>query len=446
MKAVATKEEPNIFAKLNPAFAYFFACLPVITMLFGFAIPSEAITIEMFYTIWLLIYAIIFISFSISNFAWIKNATTKDKIVLSIICIIITMFFWVVLSAIITKTFAIETIFMLSYALLFACVMLLNKKQIKIFLHILLASICFCFLINICDPSGKVIEYFAQDNSANYASVFAHSNYSSTVASMLIMVTLNLAIFCKKKWLTVLYAFYFVVFSVFIYLNASFAGITAVYFMLVVEFVILWIKNKKCPWQILAFFAGFVGISLLLELIPNVHQYSTSKYNYFVEVTAVFDNIFHTHLLQDIFHIEIVPGSDGWNRGGLLKHAIYVACGGEKTGFFAKLFTILFGVGAGSVSELRPHNFFVGLWLEYGLVFALLFVALLVLAFIYIIKKTSGKTSSALPFLFAVGCYMFCTIFGSIKAYHFIYLIVIVAIATKLAIITSQEKKLENAD
>lgn len=444
MEASSTKDNPNIFAKLNPAFAYFFACLPVITMLFALAIPSEAVTIEVFYMIWMFIYAIMFISFAISNFGWLKQASTKDKIVLSIICIAIIMFFWIILSAIITQTFALETLFMLSYALLFACIMLLNKKQIKIFLHILLASICFCFLINIADPSGKVIEFFAQENIAHYSSVFVHANYSSTIASMLIMVAINLAIFCKKKWLTVLYAIYFVVFSVFIYLNASFAGITAVYFMLVVEFVVLWIKNKKCPWQILAFFASFVGISLLLELIPNVHQYSTSKYNYFVEVTAVFDNIFHTHLLQEIFHIEVVPGSDGWNRSGLLKHAIYVACGGEKTGFFAKLFTILFGVGAGSVSELRPHNFFVGLWLEYGLIFALLFIALIVFAFIYIIKKTKGKTNNSLPFMFAIGCYLFCTLFGSIKACHFIYLIVMIAIATKFANIATKENSVEN--
>ena len=436
---IAEKQHNNSFLKTNAIFAYLFASLPAITMFFALVAPNAQMTIGMFYVFWLFAYLIAFCFFLPSHAKWIKNTFTNSKLIKAIISIAVLCFGLVILSCCVIGTFNVATITMLSYFLLAVCFLCLNKKQIKIFFHILFACIAFCLILNLCDPSGIIFPYFS--HFWYYSSIFATTNYPAYVVAMLVVVLANFMLVNKNKKLLALYCFYFVLFSVFMFFNASFAPITAVFFALGVEFIALWIKDKKFPWQILLILLSFAAISLLLELIPNLHAVSGAEQNYFVELTAVFDNIFHTHLLQDIFHIEAVAGSDGWERGSLLKNSIWAALGGNETTIGGKIKTILFGVGSDSTTALRPHNLAVSLWIEHGPIFASLMISLIVLLLVFMTKGTKANVKHVRPFFYAAIAYLFGTVFGSLKVYHFIYFVVILAIGVKISMIAREEQK-----
>jgi len=429
----------NNFLKTNAIFAYLFAMLPAIVMVFGFFLPYFVVNIGLFYIVWVFLYLIAFFAFGAHHIKWLKQTFASSKLIKSMVAIAVVACALVVLSSCVLGQFNVATIIMLSYFLLFVCFVCLTKEQIKIFFHILFASVAFCLIVNLCDPRGHFIAYFCSGASV-FASVFAHPNNSSNFVCMLFVVLINFMLLSKNQKLQILYSFYFALYSIFLFINASFAGITAVYFVMVVEFVVLWIKNKKCPWQIIAMFAGFTSASLLLELIPNIHSYTTSSQNYFVELTAVFDNIFHTHLLQDIFHIESVAGSDGWERGTLIKNSLWACIGGEQTGFGNKLKTILFGVGPNTTQVYRPHNLFVSMWLECGSVFAVLMATLIVLLLVLMTKGTKHNIKHVRPFFYGAIAYLFATMFGSLKVYHFIFFVAIVAIGIKISMLIKEEQ------
>ena len=213
-----------------------------------------------------------------------------------------------------------------------------------------------------------------------------------------------------------------------------------------IQIIILWIKNKKCPLSILIIILSFIAICLLLELIPNFHDVCTCEYNYFIECVAVFDNIFHTNLLQSIFNIPMVHGSDGWSRTSLIKEAVYHAIGGDESTFFGKLKVVIFGSGAGATQEYRPHNMFISIWLEYGIVASILHYAILTLLLIYIIKNSKSYFDKIRPFIYAIFSYLFVTLFGSLIVYHYIYFITIIAVATKIAFVNKNNIVVEKFD
>lgn len=415
------------FRKLNNIFAFFIAAMPPLLLLFNIVIPN--LGMRRLFLVWCIMYIMVFLVFAPANIKYIKLARYKSKLLKTAIALSIALYILVVISMIVTQTFVHNSLEMLCYPLLFVCVLFLDKKYLKIFFQILLASIVFSALLGIIDPFQTWVPGF-QPCAFQMASFFWHCNYSACVVAITAIAIANLIVFGKKNKLTILYAVYFAILSVFLYFGATFTSITAVYATIVFELIFFSIKDKRFNWAFFTIFVSFVAICLLLELVPITHQI-LSKNNYFVECIAVFDNIFHTNLLQSLFHIDFIEGADGWERKELFAQSLKLALGGEKTTFFGKLLVILFGIGGGTVNVSRPHNLFLGVWLDFGLLASLVNMTIIVLLLICMIKQNKQNLPKISPFFFACTAYLFITLLGSLIVYHYIYFVTILALGTK---------------
>ena len=417
------------FRKLNNVFAFFIAAMPPLLLILNIIVPN--LGMRRLFLVWCIMYIIVFLVFAPANIKYIKLARYKSKLLKTALALSLALYSLVVISMVVTQTFVHNSLEMLCYPLLFVCVLFLDKKYLKIFFQILLASIVFSAFLGIIDPFQTWVPGF-QPCAFQMASFFWHCNYSACVVAITAIVVANLIVFCKKNKLTILYSAYFAILSVFLYFGSTFTSITVVYATIVFELIFFSIKNKHFNWAFFTIFVSFVAICLLLELVPITHQI-LSKNNYFVECIAVFDNIFHTNLLQSLFHIDFIEGADGWERKELFAQSLKLALGGEKTTFFGKLLVILFGVGGGTVNVSRPHNLFLGVWLDFGLLASLVNMTIIVLLLIYMIKQNKQNLPKISPFFFACTAYLFITLLGSLIVYHYIYFVTILALGTKIS-------------
>ena len=417
------------FRKLNNIFAFFIAAMPPLLLLFNIVIPN--LGMRRLFLVWCILYIIVFLVFAPANIKYIKLARYKSKLLKAAIALSLALYILVVMSMLVTQTFVHNSLEMLCYPLLFVCVLFLDKKYLKLFFQILLASIVFSALLGIIDPFQTWVPGFNLDNLP-YASFFWHYNYSACIAALFTIIVINLLVFGKNKKAKILYSIYFVILSAFLYFNCSFASITSIYIVIIFELVFFSIRHKKIEWKFLVIMLSSASISIIIELLslaPNI----PTKCNYFVECIAVFDNIFHTNLLQSLFHIDFIEGSDGWERKELFAQSLKLALGGEKTTFFGKLLVILFGVGGGTVNVSRPHNLFLGVWLDFGLLASLANMTIIVLLLIYMIKQNKHNLPKISPFFFACTAYLFITLLGSLIVYHYIYFVTILALGTKIS-------------
>ena len=412
----------TLVKNVNMIFAMSVAVFPFLMFILGlFSTPY----FNYMFNFWTIIYAVIFLSFIPTNFKIIKNAVSKNKFSLFLMIFALVMMANVIISAIATKTFNFNTVQIFGYFLLFFVVVTLEPKHRKIFVQILLASLVFSAFCSIIDPHAQFVPGISK--GIQMASFFYHANYSANIIGVATVVVVNLMLNEKKKGMVALYAVYFVIFSVFLFMNASFAGITAVFFAFFIEFVVLWIKTKKFPWRLLLCVLAFAVVSLLLELVPNIHDITTCKYNYFIEAIAAFDNVFKTNLLGALTNIESVPGADGWSRDELIVESINAVIGNNGMSFGERLKNILFGLGGGQLHVLRPHNMIVGLWVDFGFIFMALHEILIVCMLVYMVKNAKEKSKTR-PFFYAALAYLFVTIFGSMIVYHYIYFVIVLAL------------------
>ena len=417
------------FRKLNNVFAFFIAAMPPLLLILNIVVPN--LGMRRLFLVWCIMYIIVFLLFAPANIKYIKLARYKSKLLKTALALSLALYILVVISMVVTQTFVHNSLEMLCYPLLFVCVLFLDKKYLKIFFQVLLASIVFSALLGTIDPFQTWVPGF-NTNSFPYSSFFWHHNYSACITALATIIVINILVFGKNKKAKILYATYFIILSAFLYFNCSFASITSIYVIIIFELVFFSIRHKKFEWKFLVIMLSSASISILIKLLslaPDIPE----KYNYFVECAAVFDNIFHTNLLQSIFHIDYVAGADGWNRSRLFAQSLKLALGGEKTTFFGKLLVILFGVGGGTVNVSRPHNLFLGVWLDFGLLASLVNMTIIVLLLIYMIKQNKQNLPKISPFFFACTAYLFITLLSSLIVYHYIYFVTILALGTKIS-------------
>ena len=168
----------------------------------------------------------------------------------------------------------------------------------------------------------------------------------------------------------------------------------------------------------LALTLSLIPICFLVDLIPEIKLIRSCKYNYFIECVAVFDNIFNTKILK-MFNINYVAGADGWDRNKLLLNSL------KHIVTSAKVF--IFGSGAGTVFEFRPHNPIVSLWLDFGIIVPICYISLLVLLFKKIIKLKFSKKRFYLSILIIT--FLISTALSSLLFYtYFIFMIFLSAL------------------
>lgn len=418
----------NTIKRINFLLAMAFAVFPF--LLFFLGIITE-IYFDSIFNIWVLVCFFIFIVGIKVNFETIKKAFNHKKvfrflIILSFICIGL-----LVISNIITNSLNGYSFQIIGYFLLFYLVVIMEEKYRYIFFQTLLASIAFSAICSLIDPRGHFLPGVC--SIVQMASFFGQANYSANIIGITLVLVVNMILKEQNKKVRVIYYAYFVVFALFMFVNASFVGITAVFCILFLELIILWIKNKKFPYQILLFIVCFALFAGIIEIIPNIHEITTCKYNYFIEVIAVFDNIFKTNLLGATTSIEYVQGADGWSRGELLSNSLKALFGTNDMNFLERAKNFLFGFGGGSINNYRPHNLFVGLWVDFGFLFALCYVALIILLVVYMALSLNQNKSDVRPYFYSSLAYLLITLFGSLLVFHHVYFVILLALGICLS-------------
>ena len=273
------------------------------------------------------------------------------------------------------------------------------------------------------DPFGKFMPGF---DSLEYplSTHFYNPNHSAYVIGTLLILTMCLLNFAKTKKENIFYGIIFAIYSFFMFLNGSFGPISAVFLAGALIIVYLWVINKKLPLKMAIIWLCLIPFAFLVELYPNINSIRTCDYNYFLELIAVFDNIFNTDLLS-IFNIDKIIGADGWDRNELLLASLN-SIKETPLGF-------ILGQGAGHFYTTRPHNIYLATWLDFGLLSMLIFTSLCVILFVKFLKlKKEGKAVYQFPA--ATLGFLIMGFFGSTISYSFVYFIFVFAISYKLVL------------
>jgi|GEM_PF-4854730 len=442
-RTFSAQKNPYIF--ISTIFAFIFAALPFLT--FIFACVYYKLTFEMLFVLWGVFYCVLLIAvtpiYLINKKTLAKSEYSKFNVrsktnnykLLHIFALIILVS--ITLSTILNiRTISLLNVFSIfTLFLVFICVAKIESRKINSFILLLITSVAFSALLGLIDPVGAFIPGFSSSN-ANLSLFFANPNYAGYIMSMFIVLDVNLIIREKKGWRRLSYCAFYAIMAFYLYLNASFVPITAVYIVLISEMIALWVKKRKFPLQLFLLIISFVIFAFLIMLYPNYLNYSTTTApNFFVEAVAVFDNIFGTNLLHDWLHIDLILGADGWDRTALLTNALKQVLGSNEIGIISKIRTVFIGGGTGSLFYFRPHNLLLGLWIEYGIFVPIAFIGLVAYIIHYSMKKLiaskDNKGSILNGLFFAAICYLLCTIFGSLIVVHFCYFVIILALMIK---------------
>ena len=427
------KDKKKLLNGINFMLAIILALFPFIifldALIFNSVNPFPVSEWSMLYVCYLIVY----VTFNLKS---LFKKRTKNKLEKWILWLTIIALSLVVITPIFNRVLTINNLEMFWYLMVFACLINLKKKQLKLFIEIFLFSLAFSCLCGIIDPTCLFMPGFHY--TWQHSLFFYQQNYSSTIIAMAIIAISNMLLNEKNKLKISIYISYLVLMFLFMFLNGSFAGITSVFAIFIFEFIFFSIKNKKVNYHFLSLFLAFAVTNFLVDLIPNIENIRTCPYNYFIECVAVFDNAFNTHILN-IFGIDYVPGADGWDRSELLRRSLYAVLGGDSTNFFYRVSTTLFGLGGGTLHKLAPHNLFVGAWVDFGLIFAIIFMAVIILIIVYQIKNSKIKLD-IYPWFFASISFLITTLVGGLILYPFFYFIIFLAIGFNIAKNQSKEE------
>ena len=253
---------------------------------------------------------------------------------------------------------------------------------------------------------------------------FWNPNYSAYITVMAIIMTIFVLSKYKSKLEQIIFWIAYVVLNVALFVNGCFSAETAMFIGELFLLIYLWITNKKCPYLILV----CLGISIASSFVW-IKGYSTSNANYMFEMLSFLDGKLGTHLTKSastffdkLFGtgiIDGVEGSDGWDRDDFKAKAI--------AAIFESPNSVLFGHGVLFNNNIRVHNIFLHIWLEYGLINIGLYVAIWV---IWLVRffKTKTKTYNIYLITLLLVTVLVSRYFGCLEVYSFTYFICFVAV------------------
>lgn len=350
-----------------------------------------------------------------------KNFIKKCKRRLKQIPVIITLvlYFWIMLSTFINSALNIYLIYYLIYVLIAVCILFLDEKYDTLVQNSLIITMAICCIQGFIDPYNNFMPGF----SIGYMGMslhFQNPNYAGYVISMIAI--LNIWILCKtyKKYQLIISSIAYVCFAIYLFMNGSFVPISGLFLITLLLIIYEWILSKRCPWKFLYCFLGLIPFIFAVDLIPNINDYRTCKYNYFLEFVAFIDNILGTKILR-IFGIDSIAGSDGWDRDSLQREALMAILSDAKIFFF--------GNGAGALYDYRPHNTILSTWLEFGIVVPVCYYTLCIYLLIKMFKANQNKQFSG--YIAAILGFLIMLMSGSLIQYSFTYYLIILMLAFK---------------
>ncbi len=291
-----------------------------------------------------------------------------------------------------------------SYIMAFLLFVKVDKKYFKLILFVFIIEMSVDSIFGLIDAKNKWFPGFT--NTPYCLSMqFMNPNYSAYSIVGVIGFCLYFFLVEEKLWKQIVLGVCFVIMNVFLFINGTFVAETALFLIEIALLVYYWIKNKKCPYWIW----GAIGVSLVCSCfcIPGI---SSSYAPYMVEGVAIIDDQLGTNFLEFFTKLftssgdgmSTVTGADGRGRKELVAMALELCTGDAKTLFFGK--------GLGYCLELRVHNLFLWLWLDFGILFAISFYALAV-SLIVMFAKSKNKSKTFI-FLMVTCMYLFMYNFG----------------------------------
>lgn len=424
-KSLADKLDENLFSSkifnkiyvvfaviviLGPIIETFFACLGL-----SFSLIAQYFMLALLFIILKMLETI----FNRKDFS-IKKFTV-------ISWLLVAMFLAIMISNIVNGAFNENFMFAISFFAIFAMFSKLDKKWYKPLAFLLIVEMTFSTFLGLLDLGNDFIPSFHSERWGKYAMSmqFFNPNWSSLVVIISVVAALYLLYSSKNLGEKIFYLFAASFMSFGLYVGGSYAPETALYLFEFGILLYLWIKHKKCPWWILSAFLINVASSFIVWLVPAFRSATTAGANYFYESLAVIDNKLGTSLTKDISSffnrifnrniIESVAGADGWDRGDLKAEAMAAILSSSKS--------FIFGLGSGYIDEIRVHNVYYVLWMEFGIIGLMIYLAIAVL---FTIKFIKSKKSDYLVFLFAgflmiVFASMYCCI--EAVCYHFMVML-----------------------
>lgn len=413
----------EVFDKINLILAFSIILAPIITSLLCL------VGLEMDFKNCLLIVYIVFvitkiISISV-NFRFFKLRKPGVLEILSI-----ALFLMLCISEIVNSPINAQFIFIVGYFFVYLIFSKLDKKYYKALMYTFVLTIAVCQIMGVCDLNNSYMPGFGD---RNYDLVYPMSlqfnnpNYAAYITIMAIMLCIYILSKYKTKVEQIVFWIAYVVLNVCLFINGCFSAETAMFVGELFLLIYLWIKNKKCPWQILICMFISIGASFVW-----LKGYSTSRANYMFEALAVIDNNLGTNLVFKVSSffdklfgtgvITDVLGSDGWDRSGLTKLAL--------ENIFASPKSFLFGYGKGYNNEILVHNVVLQIWLESGFVCLALYLSILVILTVRMFKtKFSSHNVYMIALMIAV--VLVCHYFACLEPYSFTYFMCLLTVSAK---------------
>lgn len=350
---------------INLLLAMFITLSPIITIVFN-AINKEIyihLLFQWFGYMYLIFLPYVILCICLQKGIWQRIVEKLKKLP---IILALALYGWIIFSCIVTDTFNVFLLYFVIYICIFFCVIALDEKYEGLIVNTLICTMTASSLLGIIDPTGRFMPGFDIE-SYPLSLQFYNPNYSGYI--MALVSILNTWIMCttKDKKQIIISILAFVLLNIFLFMNGSFAPITFVFFTLFLMILYVWIKEKKCPVKLIIAFFAIIPMAFIVDAIPDINKYRTCDYNYFLECVAVVDNYLGTDMLS-WFGISDIIGSDGWDRVSLQDAAWAEILGSFKT--------FLFGNGSGGNFLIMPHNTFLCLWLNYGIVATFLYYAI----------------------------------------------------------------------
>jgi len=393
--------------KANMFFAIYMILIPIVLTIFAifgidFKIAYQLIAWGVVYTL--------FLFFMLLKLVW-----NRSKFQLSITptkLIAVLMLAWILISSLVNGVFNLHTIIYISYFLIFVCFSSLDKERQRVIFNILLVVIAISCTMGFIDPRGKFMPGFT--SVYPMALHFTNPNYSAYIVATLTIIVFGFFNSSTTRSLNIFYCIIYLIFATHLFVNGTFIAISSVIFVEALMQIIVGIKYKKLQVKMLILCLILIPICILVDLIPNIESIRTCKYNYFLECVAVFDNLFNTNILK-LFNINKITGADGWSRSSLVQTSFKHATS-SATNF-------IFGSGAGFFYNVRPHNAFLSLFLDFGIVMPLLFMALLSVLLIRVVK--SKFNAHNFYYAMAILGFVLCSLMGSL-VHHSCYVFIII--------------------
>ena len=438
--------DDNLFSDKNFKKAYvvysFWAILtPIITILFS------AIGLDLPFYSHMMIASVLFVITKIMELVFnFRNMKLKKPNIMHIL--MLSLCVWFLLTSLILGAINVNFIIGFCYFLFFALFCNVEKKHFATLAKLFIAQMVFSTILGLFDLYNSWVPGFYRD-SCGMSMQFWNPNWSGFVVIIAEIAALWFVFSSKLAWQKTLYLIAYLIMTIGLFVGGSYAPEASLFLCLVALVIYLWIKYKKCPWWIFSAFLATVFISFAVWWVPVVSQVSTANANFFYESLGVIDNNLKTHLVRDVSTVfdklfgwgvkDFISGSDGWKRGSLQDAAF--------NAIFASPQSFFLGYGSAFIYDVRVHNVYLVLWMEFGFFAIILFLAMCVMLLVRFIRV---RKTDLLVFVFACFVMMlFESLFCCIEFYCFPFFVILAAVLYKLlytAELKQVDKKQEIAD